>query len=126
MGSICLRGKAVDFDYRHMMVSNGKAWKKRVTKPVDDHEASQMPPDQLCRNCGCSFRDLLLEWLFDDAIANVQLTPCEDKTAHPAPPLQRFPSSSANRLLHPRAGIARSFDEDAHLANADPSSDQVV
>jgi hypothetical protein len=93
---------------------------------MDDRGTSQIPPDQLYRNGGWSLRDLLLKWFFDDAIANLKFTPCEDKTARPTTPLQRFPSPSTNRLLHPRAGIARSFDEEAHLPNADPLPDEVV
>ena len=67
-----------------------------------------------------------MKWLFDNGIANLKFTPCKDKTPHPPTPLQCVPSPITNRLLHPCAGIARRFDEDAHLPNADSLPDQVV
>jgi len=80
----------------------------------------------LCQNRGRSFQYLLLEWLHNNRIANREFTAGEDKTAHPAPSLQRVPRPYTNRLLHARAGIARRFDEDVHLSYAEPLPDQVI
>jgi hypothetical protein len=69
---------------------------------------------------------MLLKWLFDNGIANGKFAASEDKAADPPTPLQRVLSPSTNRLLHPRAGIARTFDEGVHLPDAKPLPDQVV
>jgi hypothetical protein len=79
------------------------------------------------RPCDRSFlQDLILKRVFDDAIANSKFSPCEDKTAHSPASLQRFTSPSANRLFHPRAGIARCFNEDTHCPDTDPLADEVI
>jgi hypothetical protein len=73
-----------------------------------------------------ALQQLLLKWLLDDDIADTKFTPGEDKTAHPTTPLQSLPGPNANGLLHPRAGIARSFDEDAHVSDLETLPDQIV
>jgi hypothetical protein len=67
-----------------------------------------------------------LKWLFDDSIANSKFTPREDKTAHATTPLQRVLSPTTDRRLHSRAGIARSFDEDAYGSETETLPQQLV
>jgi hypothetical protein len=85
-----------------------------------------MAPIHLWQHRRGSFEYLLLKWLFDNGIANCNLTTGEDETAHPTTPLQGVLSPSANGGLHSRAGIARCFDEDVRFSNAEPPSDQIV
>ena len=92
---------------------------------MGDHGASPVLPDR-CSCAGGSLQYLLLKWFLDDSIADSKFASRQDKTAHSTAPLQYLPGPSANGLFHPRAGIARSFDEDVHVSNSETLPDQAA
>jgi hypothetical protein len=69
---------------------------------------------------------LFFEWFYGDGITNGEFTAGKDKTAYPTPPFQRVPCPRANRLLHARARIARGFDKDVHLSDAEPLPNHII